>query len=49
MGRTVQQYNFESENWTFLTPSPMDIEYSACVLLPNKKILVLGSIRVANR
>jgi hypothetical protein len=41
--RTVQQYDVEAQSWKLLASPPMDIEYSGCTVLPNGKVLVLGS------
>ena len=48
-GRSVQQYDVETHNWKLLAPPPMDIENSGCTVLPNKKVLILGSTSAVYR
>ena len=43
MDRSAQKYDVVTQNWTVLAPPPMNVEFSGCTLMPNGKILVLGS------
>jgi hypothetical protein len=42
--KSVQSYNTNSQEWTIITSSvPMNVENTACIVLPNEDVLVVGS------
>ena len=42
--KSVQSYNTNSQEWTIISSSvPMNVENSACIVLPNEDVLVVGS------
>ena len=42
--KSVQSYNTNSQQWTIISSSvPMNVENSACIVLPNENVLVVGS------
>jgi N-acetylneuraminic acid mutarotase len=42
--KSVQSYNTNSQQWTIISSSvPMNVENSACIVLPNEDVLVVGS------